>query len=899
MSWTDFIADLESFCNATELKDAADILDGERSATKTEALVMIKAALEAASDALRAEVMDAILSEIYAETLRRWSAELFGKALRKDDAIENLIRRYLGRNHKSHAQGRDRSQASVSERQDQTTASIERGRVHALPDPARSPAVPAAYDHQLVALRRLEQASRLVPPVSGIVHLPTGAGKTRVALEYAARTLAAEPDHRFVWATNAKLLIEQTMSKAREYAALFPAGTRMAWYAGDPKLLDHEHVHLLFFTAAQLRDQLELASQEEHAHPWRQRVFDGKPLTLIYDESHQLGGEMLQTWLSLFHDDVVRLARQHRWRVIGLSATPVPTRLEAQELLREVIFPLRPHVESASTEWGMHVFHRADNKELIRDGVLCEVNMHWDRSGVFDIPPEMLKRVSGEARLRPPGPNARKDEVLEYAMKFDRDVMGNSAVVRFLSEKLARNMDGLGKTVVFVPSIAVANELVAQLNAYPACRGRVAAVHSQMADFKLAVPGQQERTPAEVIDKFRGMKSKPCILVNVDMLTEGFDDPLVRTVVLARLTLSTNRFWQMIGRGTRGPRANGTTDCFVIDPIKLTRLYDYFRGYQPSVTSRPGTAIDDEPEEMGPGALNPSVPVVSRPPLPSTVRYQVSDDLRRTHADAARAIEEFLLGGQLGEQEALSIAHTVRIAAEDGAVVVRPTSQAEAETGPVLLFEMFERIKTRLQNDLPWLAKQLPSGVSDDALRFWVRKLTAIEKLNLRTEEEYARAEMDGRLARELAIPVLMSPPAAQSSASAVVPEVDRTAEDVARVCAAITAADGEIKDAEVEVSLRLVRQLTGAIANEQLKALVTMPTDAAELSKSVARLKTSLDDEKRKALLWGLLDIAAADSFVHPAETRIVRETAANLGFPPAYVDALQSYHATADPAR
>src|SRR4029077_16153887 len=86
----------------------------------------------------------------------------------------------------------------------------------------------------------------------------------------------------------------------------------------------------------------------------------------------------------------------------------------------------------------------------------------------------------------------------------------------------------------------------------------------------------------EVLERFQKRGAKPSILVNVDMLTEGFDDPLIRSVVLARLTLSTNRFWQMIGGGTRGPATKGTPGCNVIDPVKLTRLYDYFGDYQPS-----------------------------------------------------------------------------------------------------------------------------------------------------------------------------------------------------------------------------------------------------------------------------------------------------------------------------
>ncbi len=53
---------------------------------------------------------------------------------------------------------------------------------------------------------------------------------------------------------------------------------------------------------------------------------------------------------------------------------------------------------------------------------------------------------------------------------------------------------------------------------------------------ELRIPRQDEASPHEVLARFRRLGDEPSILVNVNMLTEGFDDPKVRTVVLARLT---------------------------------------------------------------------------------------------------------------------------------------------------------------------------------------------------------------------------------------------------------------------------------------------------------------------------------------------------------------------------
>jgi superfamily II DNA or RNA helicase len=69
----------------------------------------------------------------------------------------------------------------------------------------------APYPYQTKALDRIEHGMSVSPPISGILHYPTGAGKTRVGLEVIARALAADPTHRFVWSTHTKNLIRQSM----------------------------------------------------------------------------------------------------------------------------------------------------------------------------------------------------------------------------------------------------------------------------------------------------------------------------------------------------------------------------------------------------------------------------------------------------------------------------------------------------------------------------------------------------------------------------------------------------------------------------------------------------------------------------------------------------------------
>lgn len=61
------------------------------------------------------------------------------------------------------------------------------------------------------------------------------------------------------------------------------------------------------------------------------------------------------------------------------------------------------------------------------------------------------------------------------------------------------------------------------------------------------------------------------VLCNCAVLTEGFDEPSVDAVVIARPTKSRPLYIQMIGRGTR--KAPGKTDCLVLDVTGVSKRH--------------------------------------------------------------------------------------------------------------------------------------------------------------------------------------------------------------------------------------------------------------------------------------------------------------------------------------
>jgi superfamily II DNA or RNA helicase len=104
------------------------------------------------------------------------------------------------------------------------------------------------------------------------------------------------------------------------------------------------------------------------------------------------------------------------------------------------------------------------------------------------------------------------------------------------------------RTIVFAPNLESASQFVAEFAALGIA-----------ADLVWGTMPAARRV--SVLEGHRGGLFP--VLVNVGVLTEGYDDPAVSCVILARGCGSAGLYLQMVGRGLRP--APGKTDCVVID----------------------------------------------------------------------------------------------------------------------------------------------------------------------------------------------------------------------------------------------------------------------------------------------------------------------------------------------
>jgi len=172
--------------------------------------------------------------------------------------------------------------------------------------------------------------------------------------------------------------------------------------------------------------------------------------------------------------------------------------------------------------------------ELIEDGYLAKLRGF---------------RISTNAdltRLSSGGADFREDELSEAV-----DIEERNALVARSIQELARDR----RTIAFCVTVGHARNLSRALNALGVAAG---VVHGAM----------KSEARAQALADFRAGRLQ--VVCNVAVLTEGFDDPGVSCIAMARPTRSEGLYAQCVGRGTR--LHPDKRDCLILDFADLSQL---------------------------------------------------------------------------------------------------------------------------------------------------------------------------------------------------------------------------------------------------------------------------------------------------------------------------------------
>lgn len=383
----------------------------------------------------------------------------------------------------------------------------------------------ALFEHQRDALRRL--IGRLYrPPRRAVLHMPTGAGKTRTAMHLVARHLLETEPTVVVWLAFSSELLEQAASEfERAWSVLGDRVLPVIRFWGGRQ-----------YDLLSLTDGLVIAGLGKlHTVSLTDGNFipsfaDGVSLTVI-DEAHQA---IAPTYAALLN---TLSAKRPGAALLGLTATPGRTYSDiAKDEVLSGFFgrnkvtlkipgndnPIRFLIDEGYL--ARPVFRRLDVESTLH----LTAKTRADLAVALDLPDSILAQLIG-------------------------DDQRNIGIIREVESLLGRHR----RVLVFATTKGHAVTLAAVARA----RGHAAE----------AVTGETPESERQsILQRYTSNEPTPIALFNYGVLTTGFDAPTTSAVLIARPTRSLVLFSQMVGRAIRGPRAGGNESAEVVSVVDLS-----------------------------------------------------------------------------------------------------------------------------------------------------------------------------------------------------------------------------------------------------------------------------------------------------------------------------------------
>ncbi len=390
------------------------------------------------------------------------------------------------------------------------------------PDTMRAHADYSLFNHQRTAAEKVLDALVRMPR-KVILHMPTGAGKTRTAMHVVATHLRQHEPTVVCWlAQNAELLDQAAdeFENAWRYLGNRETGILRFWGHRRPNILDiHDGIvvsGLGKMSALNDRDPATLL-----------RLADRVSLTVI-DEAHQAIAPTYASILTALYSK-----RPHN-ALLGLTATPGRSWSDISEDRKlsdyfdscKVTLEIEGYSDPVTFLIEQKYLARPVFRTLNSDaGINLTDHDVNELSSTIDVPARILDRLGV-------------------------DTMRNLKILSAVEDLLTRHR----RILVFAPSVESARILTALLS----LRGHEASVVT--CEIRAA---ERERT----VRRFRSSVNRPIVLVNYGVLTTGFDAPATSAAVIARPTRSLVLYNQMIGRATRGTRAGGNCEAEIVTVV--------------------------------------------------------------------------------------------------------------------------------------------------------------------------------------------------------------------------------------------------------------------------------------------------------------------------------------------
>ena len=383
------------------------------------------------------------------------------------------------------------------------------------------------YQHKVVEnLRALIQSNGALSRRRGMISMPTGSGKTRVAVQAIVESIREDGfKGGILWVADRDELCEQAVEAWRQVWA--SKGSQAAqlrisrMWAGQPHPLPTEDLHVIVATIQTLYTKIE---RQPESYEF---LADFK--ILVFDEAHR---SVAPTFTSVMEElGLTRWRRHYEPFLIGLTATPYRghDERETERLVNRY----------GKNRLDVGAFESDDPEDVIRELQGMCVLAQADHDTIEGVRFFLSEEEEQQSKQTPWLPRSVEDRI---ALDADR--------TRRIIEAYRQKIDDDWPTLVFATSVEHAKT--------------VAALLTNLGVKARAVSGGTETSVRRrVVEEFRSGEIKA--LVNYGVFREGFDAPRTRAIIVARPVYSPNLYFQMIGRGLRGTRNGGNDRCLILN----------------------------------------------------------------------------------------------------------------------------------------------------------------------------------------------------------------------------------------------------------------------------------------------------------------------------------------------
>jgi superfamily II DNA or RNA helicase len=390
------------------------------------------------------------------------------------------------------------------------------------------PKMPALHSYQADIVAEMQKLFDNQKTNRAMLTLPTGAGKTRVAIEGAIRAIrdGSLSSDLVLWIAQSDELCEQAVQSWGELWRASEIEDRLTisrLWASNPADPAPSGVQVVVATIHKLQNVIDVSEYE-----WLR-----EPGLVVIDEAHTSIGPMYTNaldWLGLEHSKYSR-------PLLGLSATPYRGRnkVETDRLAKRY----------GQRRLDAEVLGSGDHYPQLQEmGVISRVKHKTLEGGTIVLDDAKHEDVKSTGLL----PKAADTEL-------GKDVERTQRVVESI-----RELPEDWPVLVFAPSVENAQALAGLLN------------HAGVSAASISgeTPSAARRW---YIREFREKRLR--VITNYQVLAEGFDAPSVRAVYVARPVFAPNRYQQMVGRGLRGPLNGGKEECLIVDVEDNIENFDF------------------------------------------------------------------------------------------------------------------------------------------------------------------------------------------------------------------------------------------------------------------------------------------------------------------------------------